>query len=83
MIAEITPLFNAVKNPELNILNPLIINEMAYNRKPLHVISSNTLSYPTNMRERGKESSSAQIVSMTLNIAVNAMLFINKLCNSE
>ena len=28
------PLFSAVKNPELNILNPLIIKEIAYNVAP-------------------------------------------------
>ena len=42
--AETTPLFNAVKNDELNILKPLIIYDNANNLIALVVISSNSIS---------------------------------------
>ena len=42
--AEITPLFNAVNNDEVNILNPLIIYVIENNLMALAVISTNSAS---------------------------------------
>ena len=72
MKAEIKPLFNAVKNPELNILNPLIIKEnygscgkgiyLARNREELEQIANEIKLKPHLYQAFIKESQGIRLV---------------------
>ena len=82
IIADITPLFKAVKNADANILNPLIKCDNEYILIAVVVISNNSLSYPTNMLARGFAKISANTVITIDVIVINFKLFPNKFRNS-
>ena len=52
-IADVTPSFKAVKNPDEKIQKPLKAKDQPYSLKPWVVISNNSLSPLANMLESG------------------------------
>ena len=75
-------IFKAVKKAEPNILNPLIKLDNEYILIAIVVISSNSLSYPTNILAKGSAKISAKIVMAIDVIVINFKLFPNKFLNS-
>ena len=80
--AETKPLLSAVKKDDAKILKPEIKKDIENSLKPLQVKSKSSLSYPTNIFERGDASIKAAAVKNTPETATIIRLFFSKPFNS-
>lgn len=76
IIAEVKPSFNAVKNPEAKIANPIKRKEKEYTLNPLQVNSKSSVSYPTKNFESGNAKVSANRNIQTEKIAIMHVLLL-------
>ena len=81
-IADVTPSFNAVKNPDEKMQKPHRPKESPYNLNPLVVICNSSVSPEENIAEMGLANTSTRATSTMLKMDKMSKLFLSKLFSS-
>ena len=82
MIADVTPSFNAVKNPDEKMQKPHKPKERPYNLNPWAVMSKSSLSPAEKMAESGLANTSTMPTKAMLKRVRISKLFLSKLLSS-